>query len=147
MSLIITAEAVANSGHKLFEHLPLLEEALAPYPNVRIVQSTSWQLLEGGYRYAASRISASLQARCIGGTFDRRQTRKAWFESVSRLDQVVLDVKGRRPAGWVAVDGWPSEWPAWASRDTNQPCNPVRGIGDSTALATLKVKLNQEFGG
>ncbi|AQV96629.1 hypothetical protein BJN34_22450 [Cupriavidus necator] len=96
-------------GHSQFEHVPLLEDALAPYPDVRIVLSRSWQLLEGGYEYAASRLSANLQARCIGGTFDRRQTRKAWFESVSRPDQVLLDVKRRQPAGWIAVDDCPDE--------------------------------------
>lgn len=97
-------ELLHYPGHSLFEHVSLLEEALAPYLSVRIVLATSWQLLEGGYEFAASHLSQSIQARCIGGTFDRRQMRKAWFESMSRPDQVLLDVKRRQPARWVAVD-------------------------------------------
>lgn len=138
-------ELLHHPGHSLFEHAPLLDDVLKPYPDVKIVLSTSWQLLEGGYEHAKSRLSAGLQTRCIGGTYNRRNTRKAWFESMSRPDQVVLDVRKRKPAKWIAVDDWPGEWPTWAWQNVVR-ADPVLGIADITVLEDLKSKLQREFG-
>jgi len=137
-------ELLHHPGHTLFEYVPLLEEVLAPYFDVRIVLSTSWQLLEGGYEFAASHLSKSLQARCIGGTFDRRQTRKEWFESMSRPDQVLLDVKRRQPAAWIAVDDCPEEWPAWV-HDHVVRTDPDLGLAVKTSLNILRTRLAKEF--
>ncbi|WP_374703325.1 HAD domain-containing protein [Cupriavidus pauculus] len=134
-----------HPGHSLFENVPLLEDALAPYSSVRIVLSTSWQLVEGGYEFAASHLSQSREARCIGGTFDRRQIRKAWFESMLRPDQVLLDVKSRQPARWVAVDDYPEEWPSWL-HDHVVRTDPVAGIADHATLEELKAKVASNFG-
>ncbi|WP_284454512.1 HAD domain-containing protein [Cupriavidus campinensis] len=139
-------ELLHYPGHSLFEHVPLLEDVLDPYPDVRIVLSTSWQLLEGGCEYAASCLSECLQARCIGGTFDRRRRRKAWFERMSRPDQVLLDVKWRKPAGWVAVDDSPEEWPFW-TRPHVVRTDAVLGIAEPTVLEKLKATVRHQFGG
>lgn len=135
-------ELLHRPGHALFENVPLLEAALEPYSNVRIVLSTSWQLIEGGCEHAKSKLSPALQKRCIGGTFDRRETRKAWFESMSRPEQVILDVKRRQPACWVAVDDWPEPWPACV-RDNVVRTDPEFGIANSAALEDLRVKLQR----
>lgn len=138
-------ELLHYPGHSLFEHVTLLEEVLDPYPGVRIVLSTSWQLLQGGYEYAASRLSECLRARCIGGTFNRRRRRKAWFERMSRPDQILLDLKWRKPAGWVAVDDSPDEWPVWP-HDHVVRTDPIAGIADHATLDELKAKLKCQFG-
>lgn len=138
-------ELLHHPGHSLFEHVPLLEAALAPYPNVWIVLSTSWQLLEGGCEFAASHLSKSLQARCIGGTFDRRQTRKAWFESMSRPGQVLLDVCRRRPVRWVAVDDSPDEWPPWAHPHAVRT-GALLGIAEPAVLVRLEARIRHQFG-
>ncbi|WP_153946218.1 HAD domain-containing protein [Cupriavidus sp. U2] len=138
-------ELLHYPGRSLFEHVPLLDDALKPYPEVRIVLSTSWQLIEGGYEGAKSRLSAGLQARCIGGTYNRRVNRKTWFEGMSRPEQVVLDVKRRQPEKWIAVDDWPGEWPTWASQNVVR-ADPVLGIADVTVFEDLKTKLECEFG-
>ncbi|WP_176860904.1 HAD domain-containing protein [Cupriavidus sp. YR651] len=93
----------------------------------RIVLSTSWQPLEGGYEYEKSRPSKSPNARCMGGTFDRHVTRKAWFESMSRPDQVLLDV-----CQWIAVDDSPDKWPSWTLSHTVRT-DAVLGIAAPSA--------------
>lgn len=70
---------------------------LAPYADVKIVLSTFWILLDGGYEFAKSQLSPGFQERCIGGDFNRRETREAWFESMSRPEQVILDLNRRQP--------------------------------------------------
>lgn len=138
-------ELLHRPGHTLFEHVSLLDEALRPYPDVKIVLSTSWQLIKGGYEHAKSKLSAGLQQRCIGGTFHRREMRKAWFESMSRPDQVILNIKRRQPSRWIAVDDCPEEWPAWA-HDCVVRADAELGIAPSAVLDDLKAKLLREFG-
>lgn len=54
-------------GH-LFEQVPVLVDALAPYPNVRIVLSTSWVRLKG-YGWVLERLPGGLRSRVIGATW------------------------------------------------------------------------------
>nr|WP_315593680.1 HAD domain-containing protein [uncultured Cupriavidus sp.] len=138
-------ELLHHPGHSLFEHVPLLDEMLAPYPDVKIVLSTSWLLIKGGYDHAEARLSPTLQERCIGGTFHRREMRKAWFQSKSRPEQVLLDVHRRNPVAWVAVDDCPEGWPDWTS-DHVVRTNSIFGIAASAVLQELKTKLQREFG-
>lgn len=138
-------ELLHHPGHSLFEHVPLLDEVLAPYPDVKVVFSTSWLLIKGGYEHAKARLSPTLQERCIGGTFHRREMRKAWFESISRPEQVLLDVNRRKPVRWVAVDDCPEGWPAWTHPHVVR-ADPVLGIADMGVLTELKAKLLHQFG-
>jgi hypothetical protein len=63
----------STPGHTLFEWLPILDELLAPYPDVKIVLSTSW-VRARSFEYAKSKLPPSLQARVIGATFHYRYT-------------------------------------------------------------------------
>lgn len=137
-------ELLHRPAHSLFEHVPLLEAELQPYPEVKIVLSTSWLLIQGGYEHAKSQLSESLQERCIGGTYHRREMRKTWFESMPRPDQVLRDVKRRQPARWVAVDDCPDEWPIWTS-DHVVRADPVFGIRSPDVLQDLKLNLKRQF--
>jgi len=136
-------ELLHRPGHSLFEHVPLLEAELQPYPEVKIVLSTSWLLIQGGYEHAKSKLSESLQKRCIGGTFHRREMRKTWFNSIPRPDQVIRDVERRQPARWIAIDDCPDDWPAW---DHVVRADPELGIAASEVQEDLKAKLLREFG-
>lgn len=138
-------ELLHHPGHSLFEHVSLLDQVLAPYPDVKIVLSTSWLLIKGGYDHAKTRLSPRLQERCIGGTFHRREMRRGWFESISRPDQVVLDIQRRKPARWVAVDDSPDEWPDWTSAHVVR-ADPTHGIAEGRVLAEMRAKLNCQFG-
>src|SRR5258708_21100406 len=59
------------SEHSLFEWLPLLQEELAPYPQVAIVLSSTWGI-RPGYAKTLQLLPKELRARFIG---DRKSTR------------------------------------------------------------------------
>lgn len=99
-------------GRTLFEWLPLLEDLLDPYPDVKIVLSTSWVRFKG-FEFAKSRLTAGLQSRVIGATFDNRHIQKFDFDGMSRGLQICADVERRMPARWFAIDNDEKDWPAW----------------------------------
>jgi len=98
-------------GFELFEHAPLLERLLEPFPLVRIVLSTSWVRVLGFSR-ALERLPPGLQARVIGATFHSEMDEEI-FASTRRGWQVLEDVARRQPKSWIALDdtneGWPRE--------------------------------------
>jgi hypothetical protein len=57
-----------REGLRLFEWAPLLEAALAPYPEVRIVLSTS-RVRVVDFDHSRRRLPPRLQARVIGATW------------------------------------------------------------------------------
>lgn len=98
-------------GFALFEHAPLLDELLRPYPEIGIVLSTSWVRTYGCYG-AAKRLPAGLRCRVLGATFHSQMNEHA-FVAKPRGKQVMEDVARRQPRGWLALDdtddGWPTE--------------------------------------
>lgn len=100
----------APPGHTLFQHAPLFEELLAPYPAIRIVLSTSW-VLQYGCSGAAKRLPPGLRARVIGATYHSRMELAA-FRDKPRWAQIWDDVLRRSPGSWLAVDNDVADWPA-----------------------------------
>lgn len=119
---------IRTPGRTLFEWLPILEELLAPYPDVKIVLSTSWVRFKG-FEFAKSRLTASLQSRVIGATFDNRVTQKYDFDDMSRGQQICADVERRMPARWFAIDNDGKDWPAWC-RDLLIKTNDRLGLSE-----------------
>lgn len=99
-------------GRTLFEWLPILEELLAPYPDVKIVLSTSWVRAKG-FKFAKYHLTASMQSRVIGATFHNRETQRFDFDNMSRGMQICSDVGRRGPSRWFAIDNDDEGWPAW----------------------------------
>ncbi|MDI4635944.1 hypothetical protein J7U46_23020 [Pelomonas sp. V22] len=104
-------------GRTLFEWADILVQLLQPYPEVRLVLSSSW-CRRPGYSRAIKRLPAELQVRFIGGTFHRRTNganpgAELEFASLPRGVQIANDVARRRPRDWLALDdddrGWPAE--------------------------------------
>ena len=127
-------------GHQLFEHCSLLEEVLAPYPDVRIVLSTSWvRRYRGSVTKVARRLTPGLTARVIGATYHSKMD-AAEFASASRGMQVWSDVLRRKPAAWLALDDDYLHWPAWC-RDQLVRTDEVLGISEPVVLAELKARL------
>ena len=124
-------------GHMLFEHVPLLEQLLAPYPSVKIVLSTSWVRV---YRYSrvVKRFPQSLRARMIGATYHRAMDENA-FLSLSRGQQVWSDVVRRRPRDWIALDD-DCDWPEWC-RSHHIPTHPVLGISEPSVRGEVARRL------
>lgn len=104
---------IRTPDRTLFEWLPILEELLAPYPDVKIVLSTSWVRIKG-FEFAKRQLTPSLQSRVIGATFHNRETPKFAFDNMSRGMQICADVKRRNPTRWFAIDNddhaWPTEY-------------------------------------
>lgn len=131
-------------GHgQLFEHSPVLVEALAPYPDVRIVLSTSWVRLKG-YGWVLKRLPKGLRERVIGATwhsdFGRDSEERFWWRYASRYRQILRDVQRRQPERWFAIDddleGWPDN-----DREHVVGCSPLVGLGGESAQARLKARL------
>jgi hypothetical protein len=99
------------SGHELFESLPVLEAAIARYPALKIVLSTTW-VQTFGFDQARERLTEALQLRVIGATYNP-DSPDAWrFSRMRRYDTIALDVARRKPARWLAVDDDALGWPA-----------------------------------
>jgi hypothetical protein len=101
--------------HRLFEHAELLVELLVPYPDVRIVLSTTWVRIKG-YRGAVRRLPPGLAARCCGATWhtQMRPLVVLWNE-MGRGTQVLADVQRRQPKRWLALDDDAEGWAPFES--------------------------------
>jgi hypothetical protein len=99
-------------GRVLFAWAHILEERLAPYPDVAIVLSTSW-VRHKRFSFSKQQLPLGLQSRVIGATFHSRETHRFTFDNMSRGMQVYADVERRRPARWFAIDNDDQDWPAW----------------------------------
>jgi len=103
---------INTPGRTLFEWMPILEELLFPYPDVKIVLSTSWVRVKS-FRFAKEHLSPSLQARVVGATYHHREMRRHEFEYLPRGVQVWEDVVRRKPTAWFALDNDEFGWPEW----------------------------------
>lgn len=128
----------APERYRLFEHVGLLEELLAPHPVVRLVLSTSWaQKL--GLKEAAAYLPESLQARVVGATYEFAEPGD-YFAHLSRGEQVVLDVQRRRPSAWLALDDDRIGWPKWAEKQVVFT-DPYEGISPPAIQEGIREQL------
>jgi hypothetical protein len=104
---------IKTPGRTFFEWMPILDDLLAPYPDLKIVLSTTW-VRELGFNEAKHELSPSLQDRVIGSTFLHPKIQKAEFDILSRGMQIWGDVQRRKPSHWFALDddafGWPAKY-------------------------------------
>ncbi len=128
----------ASDEYKLFQHLNLLETLLAPYPEVRIVLSTSW-VRRYGCSKSAKQLGPRLRQRVLGATFHSRMNEDIFMSSPRGL-QVWEDVLRRKPRDWLALDddaeGWPPE-----SAGHFVKTHDHDGISDPRVLAIVKERL------
>lgn len=96
---------------ELFSFCPILEEALAPHPEIRIVLSTSWAA-HLGFEAARDALPAGLRDRVIGATCAGRHALEEWLLS-SRFQQISRHAKQHGIEEWIAIDdndeGWPQD--------------------------------------
>lgn len=128
----------APPGYDLFQHAPLLEQLLDPYPQVKIVLSTSW-VRSYGCTGAAKRLPEALRAKVIGATFHSRMNENE-FISAPRGMQVWGDTLKRLPADWIALDDDYLHWPKWCL-DKYVKTHEHEGISYPAVLAELQEKL------
>lgn len=131
------ADALSEDGKllqnpELFCWLPLLEEALKPYPDVKIIVSSDWhrlctdgKLIEllGGL---GERFAGVLEAR--GG---------------GRAAEILTDARRRGLTRWIALDDHASVRDAEAMGDPRFiACDPLLGISDESVIARLQAALD-----
>lgn len=140
-------------GHNLFEHADLLVELLAPYPDVRIVLSTSWVAALRSYSRARDCLPQALQKRVFsatwhssfghnsawGGGFDRFS-----WNALTRYEQIRMYVRRHGLVNWLALDdddaGWPDD-----QRHRLVCTDKWGGLGDVSAQDDLREKLAALF--
>lgn len=120
--------------------------ALAPYPDLRIVLSASW-VGELSYDRAREHLPIALAARVIGATFHRREhghiadLRRLWTQA-GRGNQIAADVRRRGVTSWFALDDAVSEFDA----DQAQwlvPCKSTMGLAAPEAESALREMLER----
>lgn len=131
---------------RLFEHTERLQQALDPYPQVKIVLSTSWVRIKG-FSYACKRLPLTLRERVIGATWHSQMQqdenlRNWWVNQSTRYEQIMRDVAIRQPDKWLALDDDAGGWPALASRHL-VACDPQLGLGNPTTRLTLEQRLHK----
>lgn len=132
---------IETADRSLFEWMPILEELLAPYPDISIVLSTSWVRVRD-YEFARKQLSPSLQARVIGATFHSRVMQEADFMRKSRGQQIAEDVARRAPESWFALDDDYLDWPS-NLRDMLIRTYGDKGISDrSIQMSIMRMLAN-----
>lgn len=133
-------------GRVLFEWAHYLEEAMRPWPDVRLVLSSTW-CIRPGFGGTMKRLPDELRRRYIGGTFHRglyAHDPRALesFRAKPRGVQVCEDVRRRRPRQWLALDddlvGWPTD-----ALENLVPCDGATGLSSVAVRAELQTKLKR----
>lgn len=126
-------------GHQLFEHVDLLDELLRPYPEVRIVLSTSWTCAYRSLRRAIRCLPLTLRERVVGATWHSSMDTEL-FRAAPRGMQIWADVLRRQPERWLALDDDWLHWPAWC-RDRLVRTDEMLGIAEPALLARVREEL------
>ena len=133
-----------HAGHSLFEYAEVLVEALAPYPEVAIVLSTSWVRVLS-YSQAKAYLPEALRSRVIGATFHSAMN-KLEFDAMTRGSQVLADATRRSATSWVALDDDEQGWLGAASVHLVLS-NGSQGLSNPKTLDELSLKLGEQFKG
>lgn len=141
---------VLRAEGTLFMWTPILVEVLAPYPEIKIVISSSWARIRGFSR-ARDILPEALRTRVIGSTWHSSFGRcpisgmrlpSNWWEEASRFRQIARYVTRAklRDNDWVAIDDHAEEWPEkyrWNLIWTDS----ARGLSDPRIVAQLRARL------
>lgn len=130
---------IKTPGRTFFEWMPILDDLLAPYPDLKIVLSTTW-VREIGFNEAKYELSASLKDRVIGATFLHPKIVKMDFDTLSRGMQIWGDVERRKPAQWFALDDDAFGWPVRCKENLIQTSAQL-GLSDPAVQERVRLKL------
>lgn len=134
---------VLRADGELFMWTPHLVEALAPYPNVQIVLSTSWVQVRGFTR-ARDALPEALSKRVIGATWHSAMQGGGWggggMPVQTHYQEIAGYVRRAQLKRWIALDDDGEGW-AKSARDKLIHTNPDKGISDPTTLTLLREKL------
>lgn len=132
---------VQTPGRFLFEWMPILEELLAPYPDVKIILSTSW-VHTRSFAFAKKRLSTSLQQRVIGTTFEGWEMQRNYFRSMPQGQQIGVDVFRRALISWFAIESDFRGWSAWCYENLIHTDGSL-GISDPAIQTAIRKMLER----
>lgn len=148
--LVKNKPVLFRDGMSLFEWAPLLENALEPFPDVRVVLSTTWVRVKS-FAYAKKQLPDGLQKRVVGATWHSQMRHGAgWYSKYhnpwsdkTRHSQIVEDALRRRLGNrWVALDddreGWNPDM-----LDNLVSCDPMLGLAEPGKSLELQTKLER----
>ena len=130
---------LAKPDKVFFEWLPILTSLLAPATNLKIVLSTSW-IRAVDFNTAKYELSPDLRDRVIGSTFHHPGLLQSAFDTMSRGQQILDDVRRRQPTSWFAIDDDAFGWPE-AYRDRLIQTDGAIGVSDPTVQLAIKAML------
>ncbi|RQS61258.1 hypothetical protein DID96_33425 [Burkholderia sp. Bp8963] len=130
---------------ELFEYLPVLDDALSPYPDVSVVLSSDWAF-RFGVDYTCSQLpSPSLRARVIGATYQGCEFDEQLWPMLSRGAQVLDYVRrqGRERLEWIALDDRSDGFESCKERLVH--CQSEYALGDDAVVELLRRRLHSRF--
>jgi Swiss Army Knife RNA repair-like protein len=136
-----TRRGIVVRGHgetRLFAWAPVLEAALRPHPEVRIVLSTSWVRVLG-YTQARERLPAALRNRVMGASWHSRMDQRAW-EAMTRFEQIHGYVRRHALTRWLALDNDAMGWPGSMRRHLVLT-DDDKGLSAAAVQSELAAKL------
>ena len=137
-----------KSQGTLFGYAQHLSEILDPYPDVKIVLSTSWVRVKG-FGKTLKKMPSDLQSRVIGATWHsgyKQDTEMLeWWEYSSRFQQIQRDVLRRKPDAWLALDDDTQGWPLDQQHNL-VICESDFGLSSIGTRDLLQAKMKRIFG-
>lgn len=121
----------------LFMHASVLTAVLTPYPDVRIVLSTSWVVTQG-LEAACAYLPPALKERVIGGTWEPELDEfdpMSW-RRLTRYEQIHRHALRHQQTHWLALDDDNGGWPD-SELVKLVHCHNMRGLGDLTTREQL----------
>lgn len=91
---------------ELFMHSPILIDALTPYPEAKIILSTSWVKVLG-YSRTLKKMPPALAKRVVGATYHKHMRLEAGydvFSNLTRYQQINAHNKRNAISNWIAID-------------------------------------------
>ncbi len=145
-----------DQGHKEYEGVGCLERALAPWPDARLVL-TSTQVWHAGLDAVLEHLGAALAGRVIGATFtDLTKVAKLGAQgqplssnaywSMTRSEVVRCHVDWLKPDAWIAVDDDAALWTTDERRGHCVLTDPAKGLLEPAAQDRLLTLLYGNFG-
>ena len=136
---------ITTPDRTFFEWMPIFDALLAPYPELKIVLSTTW-VRELGFDKAKHELSADARERVIGSTFLHPKLVKSAFDIQPRGVQIQGDVARRKPTQWFALDDDDFGWPA-ACRSNLIRTSDRLGLSEPAVQEQVRQRLLTMYGG
>lgn len=117
---------------RLFCWAPLLQKALAPYPEIRIVIASDWRRI----------FHDATLVGLLGDRFESRVIGSVESFGPSRAEEILMEAARRELRRWLAIDDHQSVWAAREAGDTRFiACQPDLGLSELRVQRELRKKL------